>query len=92
MAQKGSGRVTPGELANFGDAIARPAIRKAFAENPIRALELAGVDVGQLPPDVVDLFAELSPWELDVIGRVAARAKAIPDIDELRDHVGVIIH
>lgn len=85
-------KMDPGELAKFGDALARPAIRKVFEQNPIAALELAGVDVAKVPPEVVDLLADLSPWELDVLGRVAGRAKTIPNIDALKDHVGVIIH
>lgn len=82
----------PRELANIGDAIARPAIRKTFALNPIAALEQAGVEVDRVPPEVIDMLAELSPWELEVMGRVAERAKFVPELNKLRDHVGVIIH
>jgi hypothetical protein len=82
----------PRELQRLGDALARPAVRKAFVLNPIAALEQAGVDVKSVPDEVVDLLAELSPEELDVIGRVSARAKGIREIADLADHVGVIIH
>lgn len=80
------------ELAKLGDAIARPAIRKAFQNNPIEALKLAGIDVDKIPPATIDFLADLSPEEFDVISRVAQRAKSLPDISQLRDHVGVIIH
>jgi hypothetical protein len=84
--------VDPQELARLGDALARPSIRKSFAQDPMTALERAGVQIERVPPEVVDLFAELSPWELEVVGRVAAQSKAIPGLERLRDHVGVIIH
>jgi hypothetical protein len=84
--------VDPGQLQRLGDAIARPSIRKAFERNPIAALEMAGVDVRRVPEEVVDLLADLSPWELEVIGRVAARSKGLAELEKLRDHVGVIIH
>ena len=85
-------KISPRELQKVGDAIARPAIRKVFEQNPIAALEMAGVNVEAVPQEFVDLLAELSPWELEVIGRVSARAKALEKLEELADHVGVIIH
>jgi hypothetical protein len=90
VAKRGS--IDPAELEKLGNAIARPSIRKAFEQNPLEALERAGVQVDKLPPESVDLLADLSPWELEVVGRVAQRAKRIPQIEELADHVGVIIH
>lgn len=84
--------IDPLELEKVSDAIARPAIRKAFALNPVAALEQAGVKIDAVPAEVIDLLADLSPWELEVLGRVAAQAKRLPAVAELRDHNGVIIH
>jgi hypothetical protein len=87
-----SENIDPAELEKLGTAIARPSIRKAFEQNPLEALERAGVQVDRVPPETIDVLAELSPWELEVLGRVAQRARQIPGIEQLRDHVGVIIH
>lgn len=86
------GAADPAELQKFGDALARPAIRKAFKQDPLAALDRAGVDLTKIPPGIVDLVADLSDDELDVLGRVAERARLLPDVQALRDHVGVIIH
>ncbi|MFE5197975.1 hypothetical protein ACFQ93_30270 [Streptomyces sp. NPDC056601] len=80
------------ELSKLGDALARPAIRKTFAQNPIEALQQAGVAVEKIPPEVVDLFADLSPWELEVLGRVAAQARSLPDGHGSSTDIGIIIH
>jgi hypothetical protein len=80
------------ETSRFGDALARPSVRKAFQNDPLGALERAGVDVSRVQPELVDLFADLSPEELEVVARVSARAKSIPDLAAAGDHVGVIIH
>ena len=80
------------EFAKISDALARPAIRKMFALDPISALERAGVDVSKVPETTVDLLASLAPWELDVLGRVAELAKSKGLQAKSGDHVGVIIH
>lgn len=82
----------PTQLARLGDAIARPAIRKSFAVDPIGALERAGVDLEAVPTETVDLLASLEPWELEVLGRVSEQARLRGVAAKVRDHVGVIIH
>ncbi len=82
----------PKEIAKIGDALARPAIRKMFAMDPIGALERAGVNVSKVPEATLDLLASLQPWEVEVLGRVAELAKSKGIQTMKGDHVGVIIH
>jgi len=80
------------EIGKVSDALARPAIRKMFAIDPIGALERAGVDMSTVPETTVDLFASLAPWELEVLGRVTELARSKGLQAKEGDHVGVIIH
>jgi len=82
----------PKEIAKVTDAIARPAIRKMFAIDPIGALERAGVDISKVPETTVDVLASLAPWELEVLGRVTELARSKGLQAAAGDHVGIIIH
>jgi hypothetical protein len=81
------------ELQKLSDGLARPAIRKAFKQDPFTALERAGIDIAKIPPGIIDLLADLSDDELDVLGRVAESARKFdPPPGGESGHVGIIIH
>lgn len=66
----------PKVMSKISEVIASPASRKSFAADPLRALERAGIPASKVPKDYVDVLAELSPDELDVLGRVTSK---VPD-------------
>jgi hypothetical protein len=87
-----AGKADPNQLESLGRAIGRPTFRKAFELDPFGALERVGIKPEGIPPETLDLLADLEPWELEVLGRVSQRASRIPELEKVADHVGVIIH
>lgn len=65
--------IDPAEMQRLSGAIRSVSIRKAFAVDPLAALQRAGVDTTKIPLEAIDALAELTPEELDVIARVDAR-------------------
>ena len=58
------------EIKSLAKSMNSVAFRKSFATNPMWALEHAGIKIDNLPPKVVDALADLSPEEMQVIGRL----------------------
>lgn len=59
-------------LDELGRQLGDARFRRAFSENPERALEEAGIEETGLPPDFVAALAELSTTELRLVGHLAA--------------------
>jgi hypothetical protein len=72
--------VDPAEFRRFSEAVTRPAVLREFAVQPLTALERAGVDLNAVPKEAVDVLAELSPEELDVLARVSRKVHGIPSL------------
>lgn len=67
-------------MVSLQKVLERPATRKSFGIDPLGTLERAGVTIEDLPPEYVNVLAELSPEELDILGRVSSRVP--PEIAE----------
>ena len=68
------------EFGRFARAISRPAVLREFQVQPLTALKRAGVDLARIPDEAVDVLAELSAEELDVLARVSGRMDGIDDL------------
>jgi hypothetical protein len=57
-------------LAGFVQVISRPASRKAFHADPLKALEKAKVNADHIPSDVLDHLSGLSLEELRLVSQL----------------------
>ncbi len=60
-------------LKALAQNLGRASFRKAFDQDPLRTLERAGIDLSALPKEQIDLLAELSLSELEVLGRLQSK-------------------
>ena len=58
------------EVAKLGIALDKAGFRRAFALDPQPAMEGAGIYTSQIPQDLIDSIAELTPAELRVLSKV----------------------
>lgn len=75
------------DIARLSEAVLRPSIRKSFAKDPLAALERAGIDPRTIPAEAIDVLAELSEEDLEVLARVNERA-ALRGVDRARATAG----
>jgi len=71
--RKGTPVSNPGfvsALAAFVELIKTPAGRKAFLDDPERALADQGADVNAIPPDLLEVLKELEKPELRLLDRL----------------------
>lgn len=81
----------PGQdaIVSLQRVLERPATRKSFGVDPLGTLERAGIAVKDLPSEYVNVLAELSPDELDVLGRISSRIPT--DIAAAEDTNGYVV-
>jgi hypothetical protein len=58
------------ELRKLGKLLEERGNRRAFADEPQKALEAAGIDASKIPEGVMKTLSELSYEELEVVSRV----------------------
>jgi hypothetical protein len=58
------------ELVKLGLALDEPSFRRAFTLDPQLAMNAAGIDYSQIPSNVIDSLAEMTPAELRVLSNV----------------------
>jgi hypothetical protein len=64
-------------LRSLVRSLTRPSFRKAFAVDPLRAIERAGLDVSGLPAGQLEVLAALPVDELDIVVSVLARLREV---------------
>ena len=64
-------------LRSLISSLGRPSFRKAFATDPLRALERAGLPADALPPGQLDVLASLEPEDLAIVSSVLLRLREL---------------
>ena len=64
-------------LQNLSAQLSKPAFRKSFFNDPYWALERAGINVDRIPEGIVDVLAQLSLEELNIIARLNSQRAII---------------
>lgn len=65
----------PKAIRGLVDRLNSPLFRKSFSNNPLSALERAGIKTAGIPVPVLEALADLSLEELSLLVRVSDRVK-----------------
>ena len=60
--------------------------RKAFVNDPNRALERIGLQVGDIPESEIEILADMTQEELDLLGKINVKTSRLPT------NVGTLAH
>jgi hypothetical protein len=62
-------------LPGIINSLGRPSFRKSFFNDPLRAMERAGLDIESISQEHLEILANLSSEDLEVLARVTSALK-----------------